>query len=126
MKSRQVLSLLAGLCLLPSLAFAGEVDFGQTLKGMDGKPLVQSKDVPYTTLGDFVAQALLTQLPAETPPPSAQEKAKRYVLAIKVEKGGKIDLDADQVKMIKDVVGFAFSPLIVGQIWLIVDPASVK
>ena len=48
---------------------------------------------------------------------SGIDKVKKYELAKKVFNADEVDLDEDEIKLIKDRVGETFAPLIVGQIF---------
>jgi hypothetical protein len=109
------------LCLLATTAWA--TDFTAVLSGLDGKPLV-AEGVPSMTLGEVVANALVNQFKDENP--SGQDKVKRWALALRIHAAKDIELTADEVKLIKDLVAKAYGPLVVGQVWSILDPASVK
>ena len=45
------------------------------------------------------------------------EKVKKYELAKKVYASDEVDLDEDEIKLIKDRVGETYAPIIVGQIY---------
>jgi hypothetical protein len=110
------------ICLLATVTHA--TDFTTVLAGLDGKPLV-AEGVPSMTLGEVVANALVNQFKDETP--TGQEKVKRWALALRIHNAkGDVELTADDVKLIKDLVAKAYGPIVVGQVWSILDPASVK
>lgn len=104
------------------------IDFTTVLHNVDGKPMVRTPDLPQTTLGDFVALALMSTIQAEQPAPTPPEKAARFKLAVKVQdsEATKVALTSEDVTRIKNVSGLYFGPLIMGQIWKIVDPASMQ
>jgi hypothetical protein len=104
-------------------ATANATDFTVVLVGLDGKPLVAEPGLPMT-LGDAVSSALVSPFKDESP--SGQEKVKRWALALRVHAAKDIELTADDITMIKNLVAKAFGPLIVGQVWEILDPASVR
>jgi len=98
------------------------IDFTVPLVGLDGKPL-RTEEGPMS-LGDVAANALLS--PHKDENPSGAEKVKRWSLAMRVHAAKDAELTADDIKLIKDLVAQAYAPLIVGQAWAILDPASVK
>jgi hypothetical protein len=121
------LTLFAILLLVTSPALAEEArrfDFTAALAGIDGKPIVPEKDAPPLTLGDVAASALTATFKDENP--SGQDKVKRWALALRVHNAKDAELTVDDVKTIKDMIGKAYGPVIVGPSWAILDPASVK
>lgn len=67
------------------------------------------------TLKDAITQCLLIEFPNETP--DAEDKVKRFKLAIKVNGATEdsIELSAEDISLIKKVIGKSFGALIVGQ-----------
>ena len=53
------------------------------------------------------------------------EKCKRYDLAVRIHRHskGEIDLNLEEVTLLKDLVGKTYFPIVVGQVWSILDPA---
>ena len=65
-------------------------------------------------LKDICLNALLAEFPDEKP--NGMENMKRYLLAKKVQLANDIELKAEEVVLIKELVGRAYnSPLVVGQ-----------
>ena len=75
------------------------------------------------TLGGIVAQALLAQYPNDQT--SGAEKHRRYKLWFAVKAGGLQDLTAEDIAMIKDLIGKGWAPLIVGQCWEMLEGRDV-
>ncbi len=50
------------------------------------------------------------------------EKARRFELAMRVYTEDEIDLNVDELKLIKDLIGRLYSPLVVGRAYQILDP----
>ena len=100
-----------------------KIDFSRKLKTLDGKPIKipKGKDL---TLKDAVTNALLQAHEDEKNLPG-KEKAMRYHLSMRIY-GAKepILLKSEECTLIKDLVGKAYLPLLVGQIWEIIDPAE--
>jgi len=97
-----------------------KIDFCQDLKTIYGDPLQRNmqkggKIVQETaTLRWAAVEALLT-MPANANPP-AEEKAKRYELAIKIqESNGSLDLGVEDVAFVKKLCDEHFGPLVMGQ-----------
>lgn len=88
-------------------------DISQPLLDLDGKPIVE-RDVP-VTLMTVALSALMAQFEDERAL-TGKEKADRYQLAMKINKRpGEVDLTAEQVSLLKLLIGKAYGPLVVGQ-----------
>lgn len=72
-------------------------------------------------LSAICCSALLTPDPKEGEV-SPEEKIKRFRLATKIYDGGLQDLSAEDVAMLKKLIGRAFPPLVVGRAFDILDP----
>lgn len=110
------------LAASPALA----VDFTAPLNQLDGHPFVgpDGKDVA-TTLGSVAETALLSAYQDE-PNLSPEDKVKRFALAEKIHlHPTDAQLTAEDVALIKKLVGKSFNALIVGEAWRLLDPASV-
>jgi len=87
------------------------------LKNMDGigmKDVVEGKAID-ATLKLAIVNGLLASTQKQD---SGIEKVKKYELARKVYANDEVELDENEIKLIKDCVGAAFpSPLIVGQVF---------
>jgi len=110
----------------PWPAAAAPIDFNTPMMSIDGKPITDEKGAAGTvTLKKIALEALLTGFPDETTLPG-EEKAKRYVLAVKIAAAdGKLELTSEEVTMLRKVVGKGYGPLVVGQVWKIIDPATM-
>ncbi|MCC6172080.1 MAG: hypothetical protein IT481_08630 [Gammaproteobacteria bacterium] len=117
------LASLIALTLLALAAPAHAIDFTVVLQDLDGQPMQNGGKA--MTLGDTVAHALLSPYAGEESI-AGEEKIRRFELARKLR--GAVDpaLTAEDVALIKKLVAKAFAPLVVGRVWEIVDPASVK
>jgi hypothetical protein len=109
------------LCLFVSPAWAH--DFSTPLTDFRGKPLV-TEDGSALTLREAVTTALVAPFKDENP--SGTEKVKRWQLAAKLQASKDVELTADDIALIKNLVAKAYGPMIVGQVWAILDPASLK
>lgn len=105
---------------------------------LDGKPLVEAtktgtdeagKDIieqrPITLAG-IAVNALLAQHEDERALPGA-DKVKRYKLAQKIhDAAGEMDVTAEDVALLKTLIGKTYPPLLVGLAWQILeaDPAT--
>jgi hypothetical protein len=118
----------AVLTLIVLLAPAAQaVDFAAPITLIDGTtPLRDQGDKgKIVTLGDVAQTALLSTFQDE-PNLKGEDKIKRFSLATKIE-GQRKDpvLTADDIALIKTLIGKAYNPLITGQAWKLLDPASV-
>jgi hypothetical protein len=81
---------------------------GQVMKDNDG----QGNAVD-ATLKMAIVNAVLSPVQKE----SGIDKVKKYELAKKVYASDEVDLDEDEIKLIKDRVGENYAPIIVGQVY---------
>lgn len=56
---------------------------------------------------------------------AGEEKVKRFLLAQKLMAAEEVDLTSEDVSLLKKLVAKGFGPLVVGQAWQLLDPASV-
>lgn len=114
--------ILAAAAMTPIPAVA--VDFKAPILSIDGKPIpVSAEDKTPLTLGKIAQDALIAPtLPNDQPTP--EEKGRRFWLAMKIHDGATA-LTAEEVALIKKVVGLAYGPLVVGRVSEMLDPASV-
>ncbi|MCD6262343.1 MAG: hypothetical protein J7J52_04905 [Deltaproteobacteria bacterium] len=93
------------------------VNMSAELKTLDGEPLIDAgKPV---TLKDVSVNALLAQQERETL--DAKEKLARYELALKVNKGGDVEVTVEEIAKIKDCVGKVYPTLVVGQVFHLLE-----
>lgn len=117
---RSVLVAAALTFAVPALA----VDFGSPIKQLDGS-VMRTDDKQVLTLDTVVENALLASYPDEQTL-SGEEKVKRFKLAVRIHDQRKDPtLTADETALIKKLVAKAYNPLVVGQAWTLLDPASV-
>jgi hypothetical protein len=104
-----------------------KIDFDTVFNNLEGETLdyelvnkaKQAKTVPLT-LKTVCTNALLGTSKSDENEDGAS-KAVRYSLAILINKGGKQDLTAEEIVLTKKKVGLSYSPLIVGQAYLLLD-----
>jgi len=91
------------------------VNVNQALKTIDGQTMKESVDGKATnaTVKLAIVNAVLSPVDKE----SGIDKVKKYELAKKIYASDEVDLDENEIKLIKDRVGEGFAPLIVGQIF---------
>ena len=99
------------------------INMTQQLKQLNGKPLVAGEDGEPITVQSVCEQALVSQIPGKNP--DGGEKLRRYHLAMRIHaQEGLPDLQAEDVVLLKELVGEMFGPLVVGQVWEILDPPA--
>ena len=98
-----------------------KIDFSTRLKNFDGtdaeedkKPLVLASVCVNSLLGVYSDEQ---QLPGT-------EKAKRYELALKIKDGGTIDLPVEDIAKLKELVGKAYAPIVVGQAYKMLETSA--
>ena len=98
-------------------------DFAATINNLDGTPM-RKDDKTVLTLGEVATTALLSAYQDE-PNVDGIEKNKRFWLAKKIHDQRKDPvLTVDEIAMIKKLIAKAYNPLVVGQSWTLLDPAS--
>lgn len=95
-----------------------KIDFNVGLKNLKGEALKDTgKDL---TLKDVSANALLGNYKEEI---DGNEKLKRFLLATKIyEASGEIELENDDVKLVKDMIAKGYSTVVTARAWQILDP----
>lgn len=120
--------LIAAAVLIACASQALAIDFSKPIRGIDGKPFTDEKGASIDkSLGKFCEDALLAAYPDETSL-EGTEKFKRWQLAAKIAKdGGKnVDLSVEELALVKKLVGKGYPPMIVGPVWLMLDPSAGK
>jgi len=97
------------------------VNLDQVLTEFDGTtPLVdetQKGEGPVPVVLNKVCFRALVSTYADERNVTGEDKYKRGKLAERVYNGGVVDLEAKEIELIKELVGKAYSPIIVGQAW---------
>lgn len=99
------------------------INMTSPIMDLDDKPLMGS-DEKEATLREVVQGALLAQLPDDQNV-SGGFKAKLFNLAMKVKKDNP-DLTAEEIALIKERIGVACLPLVVGRAYELLDPPAEK
>lgn len=97
-----------------------KVDVTQVFKTMDGQVMIENDgkgNAVEATLRMAIVNAVLSPVERE----SGIEKAKKYDLAMRVYKEDEVDLKAEEITLIKERVGEVFPPLIVGQVFNLLE-----
>jgi len=97
-----------------------KIDFSKKLTNLDGSKIKEG-----INLKTVCQNALMGAYKGEEAL-EGDEKARRYDIAIKLNSSNELDLRVEDVKTIKEVIGKAFGPLIVGQAYKIIEGETVK
>lgn len=92
------------------------------LKGNTIKENIDGKEVE-STLKDPCLNALLADVkkPQNAPIETGRDKFKKYNLAKKISEGGVVDITAEEITLIKEQLGLAYSALVVGMCWDVLE-----
>jgi len=96
-----------------------KINFNMGLKNLKGETLKdKGKDL---TLKDVSTNALLGNYQDEKI--DGEEKLKRFLLATRIyESRGEIELENDDVKLVKDMIAKGYSTIVTARAWQILDP----
>ena len=97
-----------------------DVNFAQELKTLDGESIGNGRGRQTTTLKDVAVEALLATFQDEQGL-SGNDKLERYKLAVRVNETLVQTLTAEEISLIKKLIGKAYSPLVVGQAYLMLE-----
>lgn len=109
-------------------------DLDQNVKDIKGEDLIAVTDFDENnrpirgpiSIRDIVSNAVLASYEDEKAL-AGKKKMERYMLAQKLNgKDSEIELEAEEVAMVKDLVGKGSSPVAVGAVWSLFDPVCVK
>ena len=102
-----------------------KINVTQTLKNLDGSELQdvqqtcptcgQTTEARTWTLRLVLQTALMTIMRGENT--DGAEKVTRYALAMRVHQSDEVELNVEERAKLKDLVGKIYGPLIVGQVW---------
>lgn len=90
-----------------------QVDFSAPILDLLGNGL-PAKGGKVLTLGEVACEVLQAQFQDEANL-SAQEKYKRYGLALKLAPGGEVDLTIEEAELLKRLIGKGCSALVMGR-----------
>lgn len=94
------------------------VNFDSNLPDLNGKPLPKN-DKEALPLKDVCIEALMAMVMEERV--NGETKFKRYELALKINKGGEIDVTPEEATMLKERIGTMFGPAVVGPAFKILN-----
>lgn len=96
-----------------------KIVIGKKLTDLEGN-IVKDPHGKEATVRGAVIEALLAVYKDESDL-SGETKLSRWVLAKKLHEQDEVDLTIREANIIKELVGRAYSPLIVGQIWELLE-----
>lgn len=104
-----------------------KIDFGASILDLDGEPLMEGEN-PITLAAVSVNALLATLTDAQGQPEqlSGEDKVKSATLAQAIHTVGTVDLEAEQVALLKGRIGRLYGPLLVMQAWNLLDPKEGK
>ncbi len=98
-----------------------KINLDQVFTDLNGevvKQKINGKEVPFA-LAHAAANALLTENPEKKL--SGMDKVRNYDLAVRVYKGGNVDLTPEEIVLIKSVISDCYAPLITGQAYKMLE-----
>jgi hypothetical protein len=101
------------------------VDFSRGIKTLDGQQINDSsRDGVVMTVGLAAVNALLAEHPSESAGVPAEEKLRRYKLAVLIHAAnGPVGVSVEDVALIRRLIGFCYPPIVVGQAYEVLDGA---
>ena len=102
-----------------------KIDMTKTIKNLIGvdleNPESKLKEKEPLTMRIVCTNSLLTPT-QDDKNIDGNEKAKRFELAMRIYTEDEIDLNVDELKLLKDLIGRLYTPLVVGRAYQILDP----
>jgi hypothetical protein len=94
------------------------IDATKVITGIDGKPFTEEGDKNLTIRTVCVAALMNVEANEGT----GEEKLKRYILAIKIHEAEQmVEVAAEDISLIKKLIGKGYGPAIVGPVFLILE-----
>ena len=93
-----------------------------TIQGQPLKDKDTNGQVIDVTVKTVIINAILIPKQNET----GIEKVQKYELAKKIYSSPEVDLTVEEIVLIKEKVGEAFAPIVVGQIWNLLEKGSIN
>ena len=100
---------------------ASAANFSAKILDLNGKPVVD--DGKEVTLGDVAVRALMS-LAQDEQSLAGEEKFKRFALAMRLKDGGEVAVSAEDIAMLKKLIGKLYTPLVVGRAFPLLDPSE--
>lgn len=109
-----------------------KIDVTRQIMDLDGTPMVTGKRIcqmcgqvasePEPMTVCLAATRALTATFRDEQSLPGEEKITRFRLALKIMDANEPDLGAEEVVLVKKVVGKMYGPVVVGRVWAIIDP----
>jgi len=96
-----------------------KIDFSKKFTNFNGEVLKDTQSQKELALSDICIESLLSVDPKS--PVEGVEKLKRYNLAMEIYQGKKESLSAEEVVLLKELIGKYYTTLVVGQAFPMLD-----
>ena len=96
------------------------INFTARLVNINGEVIKHGDNAQ--SVGSIAIEALTLNDPQDKI--SGEEKMKRWKLACKIHGSDQGDITIDEAKIIKDLVGKYYGPIVVGQVWEALESAK--
>ena len=100
-----------------------QINMKKSIVDIDGKTAMRTEQDKVLLLRTVCVSALLNPVEDKT---TGEQKFKDFKLAERIEDNDLIDLAAEEITHLKELVGKRFAPLIVGRSYEILDPSEEK
>jgi len=97
-----------------------KINVDETLKTFDGKVMMDA-DSSGNAVEASMKTVLVNAVLAPVKEDKGVDKVRKYELAKMIFKGGEVDLTPEDIVLIKKQVGDNFAPIVVGQVWDMLD-----
>jgi len=94
------------------------------LKTLDGQ-VMKDNDGQGNAIDATVKMVIVNAILAPVQKESGVDKVKKFDLAQRIYKSDEVDLTAEEISLIKERVGESFPPIVVGQIWNLLEGKEV-
>jgi hypothetical protein len=99
-------------------------DFSQLLKGYDDNQIIDGATEKPMTLGSACIEAL-NGIFEDEKNLSGEAKFKRHQLCARIYKGGEVDVTAEEISLMKLLVGKGYPPIVVGAVYKLFEDEKV-
>jgi hypothetical protein len=100
-----------------------QIDFDSEIRDLANAPIMNGEK--HLDLATIATNALLTPQAADQSI-AVEEKVKRFRLAQRITNGGALDIALEDVVLLKDIIGKAYPPLVVGRAFELLDPPPAR
>jgi hypothetical protein len=99
------------------------MDVTHAVLDLEGHPITMGDKEEVLTVRSVCVRALTTLLP-EDQKLAGDEKFRRGLLAERIHSSDEIELKAEEIALLKKLIGQLFSAVVILRIWRILDPAE--